>query len=300
MATIDESLIDCLPPLIRDNQVLGMVQQSAAQALGIPVSIPVAVGGGDNMMAAIGTGNVDSGVVTISLGSSGTVYSHSQQPIADSAGRLAAFCSSTGGWLPLLCTMNCTLSTELFRQLLNKDLQEFEAALTQSPLGAEGVLTLPFFNGERTPNLPNSRASLLGLTSDNMMPENLLRSATEAATYGLRLGIEALRDKGVAVEEIRLTGGGSRSAAWRQIVADVCQAPVTVMAPDEGAAFGAALQALAVTHLESDLTLVDIVEQHLVENPSSRCSPNPEAVKQYNQIYDQYLRAIDLVTPFYH
>ena len=113
--TIDQqrNLMDCLPKLLPHNASAGTVKADVASALGLPAGIPVATGGGDNMMAAIGTGNVSNGIVTMSLGSSGTVYTHCDRPIVDTQGRLAAFCSSTNGWLPLLCTMNCTLSTEL-------------------------------------------------------------------------------------------------------------------------------------------------------------------------------------------
>ncbi len=122
------------------------------------------------MMGAIGTGNVSAGKITMSLGTSGTVYAYSDQPVIDPRGEIAAFCSSTGGWLPLMCTMNCTVTTELMRAVLGADLAAFEAAVSQSPRGADGVITLPFFNGERTPNLPDAKACIVGLDSQNTKP----------------------------------------------------------------------------------------------------------------------------------
>ena len=182
----ERDLMPCLPRLIDYVDAAGFLQPSTADALGLQAGIPVSAGGGDNMMAAIGTGNVgavddsaqaqSSNVVTVSLGSSGTVYAHSSKPVVDSQGRLAAFCSSTGGWLPLLCTMNCTLSSELVRGFLNVDLTELEAALNRSPVGSEGILCLPFFNGERTPNLPHAKASYLGISGENFSHDKFLRS----------------------------------------------------------------------------------------------------------------------------
>jgi xylulokinase len=298
---IDPGLMTCLPKLLPADARLGLLQPAIAEQLGLPAGIPIATGGGDNMMAAIGTGNVGNGVVTISLGSSGTVYSHSDKPITDGMGRLAAFCSSTGGWLPLLCTMNCTLSTELLRGLLDTDLEEFETALRETRPGANGVLTLPFFNGERTPNLPDAKGCILGLDSTNCLPRNLLRSATEGASYGLRLGIDALREQGVEVKEIHLTGGGSNSPGWRQMLADICQAPVTLLTPDEGAAFGAAMQALALiqTQAGQSVDINELVTEHLQKDPDRSCQPIAENVTLYENLYRNYLDAVETLTPWF-
>jgi xylulokinase len=239
----DRELLECLPIIRTGNTEIGGVLPAKADLLGIPRDIPVSIGGGDNMMAAIGTGNVHSGRLTISLGTSGTAYAFSDSPVVDDDGEIAAFCSSTGGWLPLLCTMNCTVSTELARKMLNSDLAEFEQTISLASTGSEGVLTLPFFNGERTPNLPQARGCIVGIDAQNARPENLLRSAVEGATFALRYGIEKLAGLNQSAEEIVLTGGGANSPTWRQIVADVVGMPVKVLKQDEGAAFGAAMQA---------------------------------------------------------
>ena len=158
------------------------------------------------------------------------------------------------------------------------------------------MLTLPFFNGERTPNLPNAKATIFGLDSTNMSAANLLRSAAEGATYGLRLGIEALREHGLRVDQIRLTGGGSNSPAWCQMVADICQAPVALLTPDEGAAFGAALQALA---LVTEHDIVEISQQHLNIDEDSVCEPSSTSVTKYNDLYNRYEAAVETVSGFY-
>jgi len=291
-------LRECLPDIRTTNERIGTLLPSIATELGLPPGVPVSIGGGDNMMGAIGTGNVSPGVVTMSLGTSGTVYAYADDPIVDPGGNIAAFCSSTGGWLPLLCTMNCTVATELIRDLVNADLASFEAQLAASRRGASGVITVPFFNGERTPNLPNAKGCVTGLDSRNTRPENLLRSAVEGATFALRFGIDELAGLGIEANEIVLTGGGANSATWRQVVADVCNAPVTVLRQQEGAAFGAALQALAM--LEGpDCDLAELCRHHLDRDQDRCVEPRHSAVKFYVDTYNQYQRAVEKVAALY-
>ena len=214
LAAIDpgRDLAECLPDVQVENKPIGVLLTSIAEELGLPPGIPVSIGGGDNMMSAVGTGNVKPGLVTISLGTSGTVYAYADQPVVDPKGNIAAFCSSTGGWLPLLCTMNCTVSTELMRNLFGADISEFDMQLESSGRGAEGVITVPYFNGERTPSLPEAKGCIVGLDTRNMRPENFLRSAVEGATFALRFGVDELSGLGVAADEIVLTGGGANSS----------------------------------------------------------------------------------------
>ena len=289
-------LRDCLPDVELQNKTIGTLLPAVADELGLPSKTPVSIGGGDNMMGAIGTGNVTAGIVTMSLGTSGTVYAYSDTPVVDPEGNIAAFCSSTGGWLPLLCTMNCTVGTELMRDLFKVDLPTFEAQLAAAGRGADGMITVPFFNGERTPNLPNAKGCILGMDSRNMRTENFLRSAVEGATFGLRFGLNGLGLRGIEANEIVLTGGGASSDIWRQIVADICNAPVTVLKHDEGAAFGAALQALAMLNGEG---MVNLADEHLQPDVERCCEPRPSAVDSYNQIYQTYQRAVGQVAQFY-
>ena len=293
----DRDLGECLPALRSANEAVGVLRDEVAEEFGLPAGIPVGIGGGDNMMGAIGSGNVRPGNVTMSLGTSGTVYAYADEPIVDSNGNIAAFCSSTGGWLPLLCTMNCTVTTELMRSLLGADIASFESQISSAPPGADGVITLPFFNGERTPNLPNAKGCIVGLNSHNTKPENLLRSAVEGATYALKFGIDELASLGVETREIVVTGGGAKSDMWRQLVADICDAPAVVFDQDEGAAFGAALQALQL--VESGASIEDLVDAHLTKDDSRSCEPRTAAVNDYKDYYQDYQRAVEAVTSMY-
>ena len=293
----ERDLNECLPPLRIVNEAIGTLRTEVAEELGLPGRIPVGIGGGDNMMGAIGTGNVRPGKLTMSLGTSGTVYAFADQPVVDPEGNIAAFCSSTGGWLPLLCTMNCTVSTELMRALLNADIAAFEKQVAAAHPGAGGVITLPFFNGERTPDLPDAKGCIVGIDSRNAQPENLMRSSVEGATFALKFGIDELARLGVDIEEIVLTGGGARSAEWRQIVADICAAPVVVLKQDEGAAFGAALQAVQL--IETGASIEDLVDAHLEKDDSRSCEPRSAVVNTYRECYRDYRRAVAAMTGIY-
>lgn len=301
LAAIDaeRDLAECLPELRTQQGIAGYVHAAAARQTGLPEGIPVSTGGGDNMMGAFGTGNLSPGKVTMSLGTSGTVYACSDQPVVDPNGEIAAFCSSNGGWLPLLCTMNCTVATELTRRLLHADIAEFENRVSRSRRGSGGVITLPFFNGERTPNLPQAKACIVGLDGKNSRPENLLRSAMEGATFALRYGVDRLRDLGIDASEILLTGGGAGSATWRQMVADVCDVPVTILHQDEGASFGAALQALSIIESTVPGELQQLADDHLTRNESLSCEPESAAVNFYDEAYQRYQTAVDAMTPLY-
>jgi xylulokinase len=297
----ERDIADCLPPFVEAGRFVGRTSAAAARNFGIAEGVPVAAGGGDNMMAAIGTGNVRAGVLTMSLGTSGTLYAYSDRPIVDPKGEIAAFCSSTGGWLPLLCTMNCTFATELMRGPLDIPVAEFDRSIASIPAGSEGLIALPFFNGERTPNLPNAKACLLGLDATNCSKGHLLRATVEGATFALRFGIDELAGLGLPAEEIILTGGGANSRIWRQIVADTAGLPVTLLRNNEGAGFGAALQALWTLERERDatVTIEDVTSAHIERDEASSVTPDAANIEQYRDAYARYQAALSQVAPLY-
>jgi D-xylulose kinase len=242
---IDPSLADKLPALRSSRQPAGTLLPELAKRWNLPADIAISAGGGDNMMGAIGTGNVAAGRVTASLGTSGTIYAYSEKPVVDPGGEVAGFCDSTDAWLPLVCTMNVTVATEAARRLFDWSHAQMEDAIMSVPAGTDGLLFLPYLQGERTPNLPRGTGVFHGLTTRTMSPAHIARATMEGVTLGLAYGLQRMRTLGISPTEIRLTGGGSRSAVWRQICADVFQCRVVTLAESEGAALGAAIQALA-------------------------------------------------------
>ena len=296
----ERDLALCLPRIAAPDELFD-IDPATAGVLGLPGTVKVAVGGGDNMMAAIGTGCVVPGRLAMSLGTSGTLFAYSDTPVVDPDGAWAAFCSSTGGWLPLICTMNCTVVTEQVADAFGFSTRDGDAHLRATSPGADGLVMLPFLNGERTPDLPLGKGVLAGLDTTNMTPAHLYRAAMEGATYSLKYGYDAFVRAGMRFDRIVLTGGGSNSAQWRQMVADVFGLPVDVPTQPEGAAFGAALQALwALGHARGDAaSIADIADQHVAVDPLQSAQPDPARTAAYAAAYARFLRHLDAITPLY-
>lgn len=295
---IDENLYDLLAPLMASDKKAGTVSKKAAELLGIPEGIPVSSGGGDNMMGAIGTGTVSDGFLTMSMGTSGTLYAYSDKPIADPLHGLSGFCSSTGGWLPLLCTMNCTVATEQIRSLFGLSISEFDSLASKAQPGCQGVRILPFFNGERTPNLPNGRASINGLTMTNTSRENICRAAMESAVFALKGGLDTFKKLGFEPKEIRLIGGGSKSPLWRQIAADIMNVPITVPASEEAAALGAAVQALWCLEGGGAERIKELCSEHIQLDKAKAAVPGDSA-GEYEKAYADYRGLLDAIKVLY-
>ena len=283
---IDKNLADWLPPVSASHQAAGTLRAELAQKYGFPADAVVSAGGGDNMMGAIGTGNVTPGVVTASFGTSGTIYAYANRPVIDPEGEIAAFCSSTGGWLPLLCTMNVTTVTEQVRALFGHDHAALNAAVAAAPAGAGGLVLLPYFAGERTPNVPDGSGVLLGLNQKTLNAGNIARAAMEGVTMGMNYGLRRLATLGVKAKEIRVTGGGAKSPVWRQLMADIFGVPVVAMVEDEGAALGGALQAAWCVALREGrkAKLVDFTRGTVALNEATRCTPDKANVARYREL----------------
>jgi len=284
-AAIDRNLADWLPPLADSLQPAGMLRPDLAAKYGLTEDVVVSAGGGDNMMGAIGTGNVVPGVVTASFGTSGTIYAFAKKPVVDPRGEIGAFCSSTGGWLPLLCTMNVTTVTEQVRSLFEWDHALLDAGVAGTPPGSDGLVLLPYLEGERTPNVPAGSGVILGLNHTTFRPGHLARAAMEGVTMGMNYGLRRLAALGVKAREIRLTGGGAKSPVWRQLMADIFGVPVVAMVEDEGAALGAALQAAwcAARFDGAPAPITAFTAGVVALNESTRCLPNKANVARYRE-----------------
>jgi xylulokinase len=207
----------------------------------------VAAGTGDNMAAALALGP-QPGDVAISLGTSGTVYTVSMTPTADPTGAVAGFADATGRFLPLVCTLNATKVTETIAAWLGVDHPALDALALSAPAGAGGVVVVPYFDGERTPNRPDASGTITGVRTSTTR-EHLARAAIEGVVCGLLDGLDALTAAGVRADgTIVLVGGGAQSAAYRQVVADLSGRPVVVPDATEHVAAGACAQAAAVLH----------------------------------------------------
>ena len=235
-----------LPEVLGPLDVAGRVTSEAADQLvpGLAGAL-VAAGTGDNMAAALGLG-LRAGEVVVSLGTSGTVYTVSEHAVADATGRVGSFADATGRHLPLVCTLNATKVTDAFARVLSLGREAFDSAALGAAAGAGGVVLVPYLDGERTPNRPDATGVLAGLRSD-LSAGALARAAFEGVICGLLEALDALPAAGVdATGRLSLVGGGAKSPAYRRILADLAQRPVTVPHGDELVATGACVQAAAM------------------------------------------------------
>jgi xylulokinase len=204
----------------------------------------VGPGTGDNMGAALGLG-IGPGDAVISIGTSGTVYTVSEAPTADPSGTIAGFADASGRFLPLVCTLNASKVIDAVVRLLGTDVDGLSALAVGTPAGAGGVVLLPYFDGERTPNRPLATGVVSGLRSD-VSREQLARAAFEGLACSLLDALDALGPMVSATGRLIVTGGGARSAALPRIIADLAGRPVILPAIDQAVAAGACLQAAAV------------------------------------------------------
>ncbi len=283
---IDPGLKDKLPKVIKSDQPAGVLHAETARYLGLSNDVVVSAGGGDNMMGAIGTGNTRPGVITASFGTSGTIYACADEPVIDPEGEIAAFCDSTNRWLPLLCTMNVTVATELIRNDFKWTHERFAAEAERAPAGSDGLLLLPYLEGERTPNVPDGTGVWLGANQRTFTAQHFARAAMEGVTLGMNYGLRRLGELGVKPTQIRATGGGARSKIWRQIMADIFNAQVVTLTVGEGAAYGAALQALWCWRLQKGerVGIEDITDQFVTLNEAETAEPVRANVRVYEEL----------------
>jgi xylulokinase len=282
---IDPELPGKLPPLIGSDKPAGQLQASTARLLDLNPGVLVSAGGGDNMMGAIGTGNTRPGVITASFGTSGTIYACAEKPVVDPQGEIAAFCDSTNRWLPLLCTMNVTVATEMVREDFGWSHEKYAAEAARIPAGSDGLLLLPYFEGERTPNVPDGTGVWFGVNKRTFEAGHFARAAMEGATLGMNYGLRRLAELGVQPTQIRATGGGARSKVWRQIMADVFDAEVVTLKVSEGAAYGAALQALWCWRLQQGekVSISDLTDRFVELNGAETAEPDSKRAAVYRQ-----------------
>ncbi|MCH2592254.1 MAG: xylulokinase [Pedosphaera sp.] len=286
LKAIDAGLEAKLPKLISSDQPAGTLQAATARRLGLRTDVLVSAGGGDNMMGAIGTGNTRPGVVTASFGTSGTIYACAGKPVVDPKGEIAAFCDSTNRWLPLLCTMNVTVATELIRKDFKWTHAQYEAAARKAPAGSDGLLLLPYLEGERTPNVPDGTGVYFGVRAGTFTEKHFARATMEGVTLGMNYGLRRLEKLGVKPTQIRATGGGANSKLWRQIMADIFNAQVVTLKVGEGAAYGAALQGLwsLRNNQGGNVSIEEITDRFVKLNTRETAEPNVENVTAYREV----------------
>jgi xylulokinase len=240
-----------LPKTFEGTAVTGTLSTAAAAATGLPAGIPVVGGGGDQAANAVGTGAVVDGIVALSLGTSGVVFASSDEAIVEPDGRLHAFChAAPGKWHLMGVMLSAAGSLRWYHDTLapDTDYDELLAPAAAIPPGSEGLLFLPYLTGERTPHPdPLARGAFVGLTVRHTQA-HMTRAVIEGVAFGLRDSFELMKNAGLPpITQVRASGGGTKSALWRQILADVLQAEIVTINTAEGAAYGAAILAAVGT-----------------------------------------------------
>lgn len=249
---LDEMSLDArlLPEAFESPQVTGSVSAAGAEATGLKPGTPVVAGGGDQAAGAVGMGIVRPGAVSATIGTSGVVFAATDRPALDPAGRVHTFCHAVPGrWHVMGVTLAAGLSLRWFRDQFaiahdgRDPYDRMTSDAARVPAGADGVLWAPYLMGERTPHLdPHARAALVGLSASHSRG-HVVRAVLEGVAFSLKDTFAIFQEMQVPVRNVRLGGGGARSALWRQIQADVYGYPVEIVEAEEGAAYGAALLA---------------------------------------------------------
>ena len=228
-----------LPRIVGPHEAVGRGDEARGWG-----EITLGPGAGDNAAAALGVG-LRPGSALLSLGTSGVVAALSERPVSDPSGLVTGFSDASGRWLPLACTLNASRIIDAMMRVTGLGYEEFDEAALSVP-DAGGLRLIPYFEGERTPNLPEATASLEGMTLSNCDRAHVARATIEGLLALMRGALDAVRAQGVAVERVLLVGGGARSSAVRALASEALGATVEVPHPGEYVALGAAMQAAAV------------------------------------------------------
>jgi len=293
---------DLLPDCYESAEVTGQVSRSAARRTGLRQGIPVVAGAGDQPAGAVGNGIVTPGIVSATLGTSGVVFAHSDEPVPNPDGLLQSFCHAVEGkWCVFGCMLSAGGSLQWLRNTLFAEQVEalrkagrdpgelypqMIAEAAEAPAGCEGLFFLPYLTGERCPYAdPDARGAWVGLTVRHRRA-HLIRAVLEGVTYGMRDQVELMRKLGVSIRQVRAGGGGARSDFWRQMQADMYKVPVVTINTQEGAAYGVALLAAVATGCFGSVQ--EACRRAITVTETRRPSKRTSAV--YDRLYPEYRR----------
>jgi xylulokinase len=285
LSAIDSELKHKLPEVHSTTQMIGKIGVTFAKKFGLSLDCEIGAGSGDNMYGAIGTGNVVPGIVSVSLGTSGTAFTFLKEPFVDPTGEIACYCDSTGYYIPLLCVSNLANGYNEILRIYNWSHEDFSRALQKTKPGNDGRIMLPWFSGERTPDIPQAAPLYFGFGLNEFTKEYLCRGVLEGSILNLFNGFRRLKIK---PDQIRLTGGLSMSHDWCQAIADIFEA-VTIPIKGEGVALGAALHAAWVWLSKNrPQSIQDVVDPFVKMDESRRKTPNSKNVKVYRRHKELY------------
>lgn len=287
--------------MYESHEVTGKLTGWAAERLGLKKGTPVVGGSGDQPAGAVGNGIVASGIVSATLGTSGVVFAHADKPVYDSRGRVHTMCSAVAGkWCVFGCMLSAGGSFQWLRNELGaaevkkagkKKVDPYELLIKEAakaPMGSEGLQFLPYLTGERCPYPdPDARGGWIGLTARHTR-RHMIRAVIEGVTFGMTDAVRIIEAMGIAVDSVRLSGGGARSEFWRQLQTDCYNVPTAVINAEEGPAYGVAILAGVGTGVWRDVpqackAIIREVETRRPEEASARYYRR--AHRQYTRLY---------------
>jgi len=286
-----------LPTTHEGPEITGYISPKAAEATGLSAGTPVVAGGGDQSAQAVGVGAIQEGVAALTLGTSGVVFVSMDQPFVEPEGRLHAFCHAVPGrWHLMGVMLSAAGSLRWYRDTLAPE-TDYDTLLEPAAhisAGSDGLLFLPYLTGERTPHPdPLARGAFVGLTVRHTQA-HMTRAVLEGVAFGLRDSFELVKDVGVTqLKEVRISGGGSRSQLWKQMIADVLNSELVTVNTTEGAAYGAALLAGVGANIwpSVDAACAEVIQI------TGRTTPNIEQVAQYEEAYHRYRQLYPALKP---
>lgn len=271
-ATGDATWTDRVPTVLGPRDAAGTILPEVAAQLGLPDSVIVGPGTGDNMGAGLGLG-LEQGDMVVSLGTSGTAYARTARRAADASGAVAGFSDAAGGYLPLVCTLNATKVTDTIARLLGTDAAGLSELAMQAGTDVSEATLVPYFDGERTPNRPDARGMVVGMNND-LSREEMARVAHDGVVCGLLDGVDALVEQGASTDgRLYLVGGGARSEAYRNRLATIVGRQVFVPDNEEAVVVGAAIQAASLTGEDT----VDEIAKRWNVRSASATDPTPDS-----------------------
>jgi len=296
---IDPALAALLPPLGAPDQPRGVVRPALAKQWGLSEAVQVGAGSASPMLSALAAGCVSNGSVAVELGATGEILAVASAPVIDLRAELLPRCNATGSWLGLATTANTSVAPEVVRRHYGWSVEHYESLVASVEPGAEGLMLLPYFNGDSIPRLPEGSGVLHGINPDNFTPAHLARATAEGVALGLGYAMSRLRDLGFDPPEIRLLGPGAASAVTRQLLADIFGAPVTPVSSRQGAAVGAAMQAaVGFFHQSGEALGFQEIASYLVTGDlSSRCEPDAERHELYQDLMARQQYLVDTLHP---
>lgn len=286
-----------MPPTFEGPELTGRVTPEAASATGLRVGTPVAAGGGDQAAQAVGVGAVEPGVVALTVGTSGVVFATTPSALIEPEGRLHAFCHAVPGmWHFMGVMLSAAGSLQWYRDTLAPTMS-FDDLLKEAqpvPAGCEGLQFLPYLSGERTPHPdPLARGAFIGLTLRHGRG-HMTRAVLEGVSFGLKDSFTLIQNAGLGeIKQVRASGGGTKGALWRQILASVLEAELVTVNTSEGAAFGAALLAGVGAGAWSDVP--EACKAAVKITGSTK--PDPSQVDAYRKAYPLYRELYPALKP---